>query len=454
MKKLLLSFVAALCCFGIATADSVTFDFKNETYGLTRQTSNDGAYIDNGVTCVNGDIVMTLFKTDGKNGMRLWTDGLRFYKNSNAGFKLSGATITGITMTVTSGATFAVDGTDITSAGWSGSASEVTVDYTASQNRALVTLTVEYVTGAASSVEAPVVSCADNTVTITAEEGATIYYTTDGSVPTTASTEYTAPFAITETTTVNAIAVKDGESSSVTTYSAIYWGEYDGFEAFAAVGTGAKGTVLGPITTVYENGRYLYMVDSKGYPMLSYNSTGAVSEGYVNGDVIASITGTYSPNYGLPEILPTAFGTKSSGTAIEPEVLAVEEVALDMLNKYIKVENVTITASTKSNTYILTDADGNTLTAYNTFYNSSYYDVVEIPEGEGYTVEGFVSVYSNAVQLTPISVTAYSGVEGIAADNENAPVEYFNLQGVRVNNPANGLYIRRQGTNVSKVLVR
>ncbi|MGM9820973.1 MAG: hypothetical protein ACI30D_00050 [Muribaculaceae bacterium] len=41
-------------------------------------------------------------------------------------------------------------------------------------------------------------------------------------------------------------------------------------------------------------------------------------------------------------------------------------------------------------------------------------------------------------------------LDAIDADN-NEPVEYFNLQGVRVANPANGLYIRRQGNKVSKI---
>ena len=45
-----------------------------------------------------------------------------------------------------------------------------------------------------------------------------------------------------------------------------------------------------------------------------------------------------------------------------------------------------------------------------------------------------------------------SGVEGIIVDND-APVEYFNLQGMRVAEPSNGLYIRRQGKEVKKVFL-
>lgn len=46
-----------------------------------------------------------------------------------------------------------------------------------------------------------------------------------------------------------------------------------------------------------------------------------------------------------------------------------------------------------------------------------------------------------------------SGVAEIETD-ENAPVEYYNMQGIRVSNPENGLYIVKQGNKVSKRYIK
>lgn len=67
------------------------------------------------------------------------------------------------------------------------------------------------------------------------------------------------------------------------------------------------------------------------------------------------------------------------------------------------------------------------------------------PENADNFAEGTIGVTSDG-QTT--------GIEAVDADSADAAVEYFNLQGVRVATPAEGLYIRRQGNKVEKVLVK
>lgn len=54
--------------------------------------------------------------------------------------------------------------------------------------------------------------------------------------------------------------------------------------------------------------------------------------------------------------------------------------------------------------------------------------------------------------LTVTSGTATVAIEKVEAD-ENAPVEFYNLQGVKVACPENGIYIRKQGNKVTKVIL-
>ena len=60
---------------------------------------------------------------------------------------------------------------------------------------------------------------------------------------------------------------------------------------------------------------------------------------------------------------------------------------------------------------------------------------------------------SVAWEIRNFALKSTSGIADITVD-ENAPVEFFNLQGVRVANPENGLYIRRQGNKATKVFVK
>ena len=74
--------------------------------------------------------------------------------------------------------------------------------------------------GSSQSVDAPSIngntSFTESTqVTMSGPEGAEIHYTTDGSTPTSESALYSEAFSLSETTTVKAIAIKDGVSSEV-----------------------------------------------------------------------------------------------------------------------------------------------------------------------------------------------------------------------------------------------
>ncbi len=53
-----------------------------------------------------------------------------------------------------------------------------------------------------------------------------------------------------------------------------------------------------------------------------------------------------------------------------------------------------------------------------------------------------------------VNLAEPTGIGTIVAGDSNAPVEYYNLQGVRVGNPSSGIYIRLQGSRVEKMYVK
>lgn len=72
-----------------------------------------------------------------------------------------------------------------------------------------------------------------------------------------------------------------------------------------------------------------------------------------------------------------------------------------------------------------------------------------IPEG---TKDNYMLDYYMWKNFTHIEEIDMSSVENISAD-EIVAAEYYNLQGIRVENPSNGIYIKRQGSVTSKVAI-
>ncbi|MDE6468615.1 MAG: hypothetical protein K2L28_06945, partial [Muribaculaceae bacterium] len=77
-------------------------------------------------------------------------------------------------------------------------------------------------------------------------------------------------------------------------------------------------------------------------------------------------------------------------------------------------------------------------------------NLIPATDCRGYIAEGKKAIGSYQFGGIP------AGVEGVtvADDDNNAPAVYYNLNGVRVENPANGLYIERRGTKARKVLIK
>ena len=75
------------------------------------------------------------------------------------------------------------------------------------------------------------------------------------------------------------------------------------------------------------------------------------------------------------------------------------------------------------------------------------------------TSNGSISwLYENNPTFEPARIVMPEGYDAVdvvvAESDESQPIEYYNLQGVRVMNPSSGLYIRRQGSKTDKVFIR
>ncbi len=80
--------------------------------------------------------------------------------------------------------------------------------------------------------------------------------------------------------------------------------------------------------------------------------------------------------------------------------------------------------------------------------------VVKPNNGNYYVVALLINNSSSQiVNAAKVEAAEVSAVEDIVVEENNAPAEYYNLQGIRVANPENGLYILRQGSKTSKVYI-
>ena len=185
------------------------------------------------------------------------------------------------------------------------------------------------------------------TVTITtATDGATIYYTTDGTDPTEASAPYTDPITVSETTTIKAIAVAEGYDNSAVA-SATYTITQP--STIADVREQATGDVFtnGIVTSV--NGKNAYIQDATAAILVFGSST--ITDLEVGDEI--TVSGSLTTYHGLLEIQNPVYQKVSTGNTVTPEVMTIAQIlASDKQGWLVKIEETTVTAIDNQNVTI------------------------------------------------------------------------------------------------------
>ncbi|MDE6612723.1 MAG: hypothetical protein K2K22_09215, partial [Muribaculaceae bacterium] len=134
------------------------------------------------------------------------------------------------------------------------------------------------------------------------------------------------------------------------------------------------------------------------------------------------------------------------------EVSYVDGPATDMTMDGETLVDGKLAGTLKARAYGLVNEAGTAPVYKSNTATAPAYTIVPV-EGDSKSV--YILTYNNGAPAAKwmFTVSGTSGVEGVDAVDADAPVEYYNLQGVRVANPGKGLYIRVQGNKATKVVL-
>ena len=334
MKKFLLSLAMVLGLVSYATAGTISFTMDQVTLKESGSYDSNNNPIITGFTFENIDANINsgsnntnvIYSNSGKD-VRLYADQALTISTTD-GTNLTNIVFTISTngkkrltdMTVNTG-TCVSNGADTWTVVWNGEAPSVTFTVGATSTLGtesgagrLAFSAMEVTTGGAGieRSETPVISPEETTfsdegvaVTISAAAGAKIYYTLDGTNPTEESDLYVAPIALTETTTVKAIAIEEGKSASAVAEKK-YTYRSSSFQMTSVLGSAALGetyNVGGIVTAVCTRG--IVVTDNSG-SLFVYSNPFPYTD-YAIGDQV-SFTGTVG-EYGT--------GLQFDGNAVE-----------------------------------------------------------------------------------------------------------------------------------------
>ena len=290
-----------------------------------------------------------------------------------------------------------------------------------------------------------------STVTLTAEDGASIYYTTDDNDPTTASTQYSSPFTLNESATVKAIAVKDGKTSSIAskeftkvTFTDATIADLNGYTEDKAY----INLTLNNAKVVYVDGKNIHLRENgKALMMYATNMTGLT----LNATVSGTIKVDYDNYNGIHEVKDNTF-TNTENLTIDAssseELDATETTISALLNKehisdLVVIKNVSITTPDNSKYYV---SDGTN--------EIQLWGNVEISKKSvGKTTDVYAlfnTIYNGTTpEIKPVSIDGVTtGINKVEISKSDSKL--YNTAGQRVDSSYKGIVIK----NGKKVLVK
>lgn len=390
-----------------AITETASIDFSAQNY------ENQQAI----TSCKIGDAIVTFNKGSNSNSPKYYTSGtaIRAYGGNN--FTISSeTTISSITITFGSSDgsnTITTNCGEYSNGIWTGSANSVkfTIGGT-SGNRRIQGITIKFESSASSAYistcdgeevivpNAPTFNPAGGdftetqSVEISAEDGASIYYTLNGDEPTTESIPYNGAIEISTTTTIKAIAVLNGEKSSVSE------AEYrinivDDIATFITKAPTVETKISGTVTVVAQDQwkQRTWIQDANGSAMID-NSSEDVKLTF--GDQLKGIVGTFSSN----NINVTSLPEKEATTAIPTtkETKTIGEITTNDLHRYIRIENVTFGGVSGTNA-TFTDETGS-IETYESYLQTDY---SSINEGQKVSLNAIVGVFKDVPQIYVVS---------------------------------------------------
>ena len=237
-------------------------------------------------------------------------------------------------------------------------------------------------------------------VSISGPDGGSTYYTTDGSTPSkTNGTVYTAPFTITETTTVKAIGYdEDDNASSVAekTFTKESEISVSTLKEFIDLADNTKVALNLTNAQVLGAGNSNIVIKDATGSILIYDKNLKLEKGQTVNGTLKGLKVTYG---GLPEIKDISESSLSTeaGTLTNKTVTPEQMIADDYITFSYKLENVECAKPEGNSNYYFTAGE-------KSIQIRDQFKIGNVTADGKYNLVGLLGVYNNNVQFWPTEV--------------------------------------------------